>query len=373
MRLLFIFLVFLLMTDINLFAQADPLHHQKQEEYIAPTDPAVLNKIEKWQDLKFGLMMTWGPYSQWGVVEGWSICNEEWIQRRNGRFENYELYKIDYANLKDTFNPVKFQPQKWAETAKAAGMKYVVGMAKHHDGFCMFDTKTTDYKITSPDCPFSENPRANILNEILDTFRKEGFWSGIYFSKPDWSTEYYWWPYYATADRHVNYDPAKHPERWQGFKDYTYNQIEELMTNYGDVDLLWLDGAWVRPIENMPEKYKDWAQKKNWNQDIDMARIATMARGHQPELLIVDRWVKSEYENYMTPENRVPEKMIPYPWESCITSTPGWSYTPKAKFKSAHQLISILVNVVSKGGNLLLNIGPAPDGTWPEAAYDQLE
>jgi alpha-L-fucosidase len=207
----------------------------------------------------------------------------------------------------------------------------------------------------------------------LETFRDEGFWTGIYFSKPDWSTEYYWWPYYATPDRHVNYDPAKHPERWQKFKDYTYDQIEELMSNYGSIDILWLDGAWVRPIDNMPEKYKEWAKKKNWNQDVDMARIATMARKHQPELLIVDRWVKSKYENYLTPENRIPENMIPYPWESCITSTPGWSYTPKAKFKSAHKLISILVNVVSKGGNLLLNIGPSPEGIWPSDANDRLK
>jgi len=369
----FILLILTMGITMNLFAQADPLHHERQEEYIGPTEPEIIKKLEQWQDMKFGLMLTWGPYSQWGIVEGWSICNEDWIHRRNGRYENYDLYKIDYTNLKHTFNPEKFNPGKWVQAAKAAGMKYVVGMAKHHDGFCMFETKTTEYKITDKDCPFSKNPRANILKEILSAFRDEGFWSGVYFSKPDWSTEYYWWPYYATPDRHVNYDPAKHPQRWQNFKDYTYNQIEELMTNFGEVDLLWLDGAWVRPIENMPEKFKDWALKKNWNQDIDMARIGKMARKYQPDLLIVDRWVKSEYENYLTPENRVPEHMIPYPWESCITSTPGWSYSPNAKFKSTQQLIEILVNVVSKGGNLLLNIGPSPDGTWPADAYDRLE
>ncbi len=368
-----ILLILMLGFTMDLFAQADPLHQERQEEYIGPTEPEIVQKLKQWQDLKFGLMMTWGPYSQWGVVEGWSICNEEWIQRRNGRYENYDLYKIDYTNLQKTFNPEKFEPEKWVRAAKSAGMKYIVAMAKHHDGFCMFDTKTTTYNITDPSCPFSQNPRANVVDEILAVFREEGFWTGIYYSKPDWSTEYYWWPYYATPDRHVNYDPAKHPKRWQKFKDYTYNQIEELMSNYGNIDILWLDGAWVRPIDNMPEKYKEWAQKKNWNQDIDMARIAKMARNYQPELLIVDRWVKSEYENYLTPENRIPENMIPYPWESCITSTPGWSYTPNAEFKSAHQLINILVNVVSKGGNLLLNIGPAPDGTWPADAYDRLE
>ena len=170
---------------MNLFAQADPLHLAQQKDYIGPTEPKVIKKLEQWQDLKFGLMLTWGPYSQWGVVEGWSICNEDWIQRRNGRFENYDLYKIDYANLKNTFNPDKFEPEKWAKAAKAAGMKYVLGMAKHHDGFAMWDTKTTDYKITDKECAFSEDPRADVLKEILTAFNKEDFWSGIYFSKAD--------------------------------------------------------------------------------------------------------------------------------------------------------------------------------------------
>jgi alpha-L-fucosidase len=349
-----------------LFAQ------HKEYQYMPATDPLVQNKLEEWQDLKFGLMMTWGPCSQWGVVESWSICSEDepWCQRK---MVDYVQYKKDYESLKHTFNPIKFDPVRWARAAKSAGIKYVVGMAKHHDGFCMFDTRTTDYKITDAACPFSKNPKSNILKEILDAFRVEGFWAGIYFSKPDWHTEFYWWPYFATPDRHVNYDPEKYPERWQKFKDFSYSQIEELMKDYGKIDIFWLDGAWVRPIENMPDEYVSWAKKKNWNQDIDMDRIANMARKHQPGLIVVDRWVSGEFENYLTPENRVPEKMIPYPWESCITSGGGWSYNPESQYKSVHQLLQILLSIVAKGGNLLLNIGPAPDGTWDENAYDRLE
>ena len=131
---------------------------------------------------------------------------------------------------------------------------------------------------------------------------------GAYYSKPDWNCEFYWWPYFATPDRHVNYDPARYPERWRKFREFTYNQIKELMTGYGPVDILWLDGAWVRPIANMPEAFKPWALKKTYDQDIGMDSIAAMARGHQPGLIIVDRWVSGRWENYLTPEQKIPEK-----------------------------------------------------------------
>ena len=125
-------------------------------------------------------------------------------------------------------------------------MRYVVFTTKHHDGFCMFDTKQTDYKITDPACPFSGNPRANVTKEIFEAFRKQGFMIGAYFSKPDWHNENYWWPNFATPDRNVNYDIPKYPDRWKKFVDFTHNQILELMTDYGRIDILWLDGGWVR-------------------------------------------------------------------------------------------------------------------------------
>ncbi|MDZ7262318.1 MAG: alpha-L-fucosidase, partial [candidate division KSB1 bacterium] len=346
------------------------LAQESEETYVPETDPLVVQKLEHWQDLKFGLLMHWGPYSQWGVVESWSICSEDWITRP---IDNYEEYKRQYKELKKTFNPVNFNPDKWATAAKEAGMKYLVFTTKHHDGFCMFDTKTTDYKITSSECPFHSHPRANITKEIFEAFRKEGFMIGAYFSKPDWNCEDYWWPYYATPDRHVNYDPARHPERWQRFKDYTYNQIEELMTGYGTIDILWLDGAWVRPYENIPEEYESWARKNTYNQDVDIPRIAQMARQHQPGLIIVDRWVSGPYENYLTPEQKVPEKALTVPWEACITMAPGWSYNKEHHYKPVWQLVHLLVDIVAKGGNFLLNIGPSPEGDWAPEAYDRLK
>jgi alpha-L-fucosidase len=345
---------------------------ENEENYIPETGPLVLQKLAQWQDAKFGLLMHWGPYSQWGVVESWSICSEDedWTKRP---IDDYEDYKRQYKALKKTFNPVAFDPVKWAKAAKAAGMRYVVFTTKHHDGFCMFDTKTTDYKITSPECPFYAHPRANVTKEIFDSFRKENFMAGAYFSKPDWNCEDYWWPYFATPDRHVNYDPAKYPQRWQRFKDFTYTQIEELMTGYGPVDILWLDGAWVRPLKNMPKEFAAWAKKNDYDQDVDIPRLAKMARQHQPGLIIVDRWVSGPYENYLTPEQKVPEKALRVPWEACITMADGWSYNKDHRYKPVRQLIHLLVDIVAKGGNFLLNIGPSPEGDWAPEAYERLQ
>jgi alpha-L-fucosidase len=251
-------------------------------------------------------------------------------------------------------------------------MRYVVFTTKHHDGFCMFDTHQTDYKITSPKTPFSSNPRSNVTKEIFDAFRKENFLVGAYFSKPDWHSEYYWWPYFPPKDRNVNYDPEKHPDRWQKFKDYTYNQIGELMTGYGKVDILWLDGGWVRPKSTV-DSTVDWQRTITYDQNIDMPRIAAMARSKQPGLIIVDRTVAGEFENYTTPEQQVPDKPLDHPWESCITMGNSWSYVPGDHYKSADQIISLLVKIVSRGGNLLMNIGPGPDGDWDPVAYDRLK
>ena len=223
------------------------------ERYVPETDPLVLQKLEEWQDLKFGLLMHWGPYSQWGIVESWSICaeDEDWCRRKN---PDYIEYKKQYEALKLSFNPVGFNPEKWAAAAKNAGMKYVVFTTKHHDGFSMFDTKLTDYKITDPECPFSVNPRANVTREVFSAFREQGFWTGAYFSKPDWHNENYWWPNFATPDRNVNYNIANYPERWEKFVEFTHGQIMELVGgDYGKVDILWLDGGWVQKMSEEEE------------------------------------------------------------------------------------------------------------------------
>ena len=360
---------FLLSAAIISHAQ----QHNFNDSYVKPTDTLVQQKIDQWQDMKFGLFMHWGTYSQWGVVESWSICPEDegWTQRRGPYASSYNGYVKAYENLQTTFNPVNFNPDKWAAAAKDAGMKYVVFTTKHHDGFCMFDTKQTDYKITSSKTPFSSNAKSNVTKEIFDAFRKDGFLTGAYFSKPDWHSPDYWWPYFPPKDRNVNYDPAKYPDRWNAFKDYTYNQIKELMTDYGKVDVLWLDGGWVRPLSSI-DTTVEWQRGIKFNQDIDMARIAKMARTYQPGLMVVDRTVSGEFENYVTPEQTIPNKPLDYPWESCITMGNSWSYVPNDEYKSANTIVHLLLRIVSRGGNLLLNIGPSPLGDFSDTAYDRL-
>ncbi len=208
-------------------------------------DSAVRSKLEWFQDQKLGVLMHWGLYCQWGVVESWSICpeDEDWTKRRGPYADDYGEYRKAYEDLKTTFNPVSFRPEDWAAAAREAGMRYLVFTTKHHDGFCMFDTRGTDYKVTDSNCPFSRNPRANITKEIFDAFRAAGLGIGAYFSKPDWHCPYYWWPYFPPFDRNVNYDIQRYPERWEAYKTFTYSQIQELMTGYGPVDILWLDGG----------------------------------------------------------------------------------------------------------------------------------
>jgi alpha-L-fucosidase len=372
-----LFVIIILGSAGNINAQ-----HEFEGRYIQETDPLVLEKLEVWQDIKFGLMMHWGPYSQWGIVESWSLCSEDegWTQRK---MDDYVEYRKEYEDLQTTFNPVKFDPERWALAAKNAGMRYVVFTTKHHDGFSMFDSKYTGYSIGGEKTPFSSHPKSNITKEIFSAFRDQGLWSGVYFSKPDWHSDYYWWRYFATPDRNVNYDPDLYPERWENFVQFTHNQILELMTDYGDIDILWLDGGWVqkRTHEDIIRSYHDkimsagsgFIKSRTVNQDIRMDELVEKAREKQPGLIVVDRAVQGKNQNYLTPENQVPDQMLPYPWESCIIAGGSWSWIPDAKYMTPRQLTHLLVDIVSKGGNLLLNIAPGPDGSWDDGAYEMLE
>jgi|GEM_PF-379431 len=327
------------------------------------TDPLVWEKLDRFQDWKFGFMMHWGIYSQWGCIESWPLVEvDQWARPDDlpawaERGKDFPRFFRDYVALNRTFNPQQFDPNNWVAAAKGAGMKYVVFTTKHHDGFCMFDTEQTDYRTTHPSCPFHANPRADVVKQVFDAFRSEGFGIGAYYSKSDWNHPGYWAPDRPHPDRNVNYDTKKYPEKWATFVSFTHNIVRELMTGYGPVDILWLDGGQVRPPQ----------------QDIDMPRLAAMARSHQPGLIVVDRTVGGRYENYLTPEQEVPEKALPYVWETCMTMAGQWSFKPNDSYKSTRDLIHLLVNIVAKGGNFLLNVGPDPDGRLPQPALERME
>ena len=345
-------------------------------DYNWPTDSAVSVKLRQWQDWKFGVLIHWGAYSEWGVVESWSLCPEDepWCIRRGPYSNDYYTYKARYEDIRKTFNPSRFDPQHWARAAHDAGMKYVVFTTKHHDGFCMFDSKYTDYKITDTGSRFSASPHSNIVKEVFSAFREQGMGIGAYFSKPDWHSPDYWWPYFPVFDRNVNYDPVKYPERWKSFQQFTFNQVEELMKDYGKVDILWLDGGWVRPAGSLDDETKPWLGKHLWIQDVNIPAISIMARKYQPGLLVVDRTVHGEFENYRTPEQQIPETIPPYPWESCITLGDSWYSTgPGEHYKSVNWVVHTLIKIVAKGGNFLLGIGPDKTGELVPEVYERLK
>lgn len=328
--------------------------HQRSDSYVWPTEQDVLNKLDIWQDQKFGVLFHWGLYSVPGIVESWSICSEdeEWIPRDEKW--NYEDYKKWYWGLKDSLNPIKFNPDQWADVMQDAGMKYMIFTTKHHDGFCMYDSKETDFSIAHG--AFKDNPRKDVARYVFDAFRKKDFMTGTYFSKPDWHCPYYWWPYYATPTRNVNYKIARHPERWAKYQQFTYNQISELMNNYGKMDILWLDGGWVAAPR----------------QDVKIDNIVSMARKAQPGLIVVDRSIRGKNENYQTPERGIPKTQLPHPWESCITLSNDWGWTPNAPYKSPEKVIALLCEITAKGGCLLLGVGPTPEGIIEDEAVQRL-
>lgn len=334
--------------------EAQSFVHQQSntEDYVWPTDPQVLTKLKHWQDQKFGVLMHWGLYSVPGIVESWSICSEDWIVRE--RKPTYEEDKAWYWSQKDSLNPVNFDPSKWADVMKKAGMKYMIFTTKHHDGFCMFDTKYTDFSIAHG--PFGKDPRHNIAKEVFNAYRNKGFMIGCYFSKPDWHSKWFWNPYYATPNRRINYKKQQHPDWWQNYRKFTQNQLNELTTNYGNIDILWLDGGWIT------------------GEEIGLDTILVDARKRNPGMISVDRTIRGKNENYQTPEQGIPAKQLDIPWESCITLSHAWGWTPNAKFKSPNKVIGILSEIVAKGGCLALGVGPKADGTLqPEVVKNLLQ
>lgn len=341
------------MAVTSAFAQGDVYERSKTYEW--PTDQQVVNKLHQWQDLKFGVLLHWGLYSVPGIVESWSICDEDWITRDTT--QTFQQYKDWYWGQADQFNPTQFNPQQWASVLNDAGMKYMIFTTKHHDGFCMFDSKYTDFSIAHH--AFKDNPKRDVLKYVLDAFREKSFMIGTYFSKPDWHSQDYWWDVYPTKrGRNVNYDIKKWPWRWNNYKTFVYNQMEEILSRYGKVDILWLDGGWVC--------------KEN-NQDIDMPKIAAMGRSHQPGLIMVDRTIHGPYENYQTPERTIPETQLTFPWESCIPLSNDWGYVNHPTWKTPEKVIGTLVEIVAKGGNLVLGVGPTPQGLIQPEAVERLQ
>lgn len=339
-------------------------HYSKEEEWVKPEEPLLNERLEWFKDQKLGLMMHWGPYSQLGLVESWALSDDDgdWSRHDVDWTDDMEHFKREYFELNKTFNPIRFQPEVWADLAADNGFKYFLFTTKHHDGFCMWDTHTTDYRITGADTPFHKHKYADICRTLFDAFRARGLGISAYFSKADWHTPYYWAPGMERGHhmwRGPSYDPEQYPWLWEKFVEFTHEQIMELLTKYGRIECLWLDAGWVR------------AGRKG--QDIRLGEVVERARKTQPWLLAADRTVGGPYENIVTPEQSIPEQPMNIPWESCITIGNSFAYAFDDKYKTARQLVHILLEVVAKGGNLALNVGPQPDGRLPAGAVKSMK
>ncbi len=335
--------------------------YSEGKQWVQPSDPLLLERLAWFQDQKLGLMMHWGPYAQIGVVESWALSDEDasWSRSEIEWDVDGEELKRHYFGLNRSFNPVRFEPRAWAELAADSGFKYLIFTTKHHDGFCMWDTATTDYRITGPECPFRTHRYADVCRHVFDAFREEGLAIAAYFSKADWHAPEYWKPGATGGSRRgPSYDPREDPEAWERFVAFTHAQIDELTTRYGRIDALWLDAGWVRREEG---------------QDIRLGEAVERARRTQPWLLAVDRTVGGPYENYVTPEQTVPEVPLFVPWESCITIGDAFSYRYDERYKSTREIVRLLLEVVAKGGNLALNVAPQPDGRLPRPVVERLQ
>ena len=318
-------------------------------------------RLEWFKDQKLALMMHFGLYSQPGIVESWPLVDKDahWARIEVERDIATNGFKEAYFALNRSFNPVRFRPDEWADEAVRGGFKYVIFTTKHHDGFCLYDTKYTDYKTTDPSCPFSTNPNADIVKAYFDACRKRGLGIGAYFSKADWHHDDYWENRGIghVTDRGVTYDTKANPEKWNRFKAFFRNQLLELVSGYGPLDIVWLDGGW------MP---------KGSNMDLDVESVIAEARKTTPGLIAVDRYGQNSCEDVTTPEQFVPGAVSSNAWESCVTMAANWGYHYDDFYKSPRELIHMLIDIVAKGGNLALNVGPMPDGRLPRPAVERM-
>lgn len=318
--------------------------------------------IERFRDRKLGLMMHFGLYSEVGIIESWPLSDKDanWSRREIERDLSGDGFKNWYFGLNRSFNPVRFHPDDWAQAAVQGGFKYVIFTTKHHDGFCLYNSRETTYKTTDASCPFSKNRNADIVKVLFDACRAHGLGVTAYFSKADWHHPDFWENFGNghVTDRRPTYDIKANPEKWRRFCAFNRRQLLELVRDYGPIDALWLDGNWLDSKQGYPH---------------DLPDVIAEARKIQTDLIAIDRGASDGVcEDIATPEQTVPEKPLDRPWESCITMAANWGYHYDDEYKSVREIIHLLVDVVAKGGNLALNVGPMPDGRLPRPALERM-
>ena len=280
-------------------------------------------RMKWWHEARFGMFVHFGLYSQLG--------RHEWVMNRE------RIPLKEYERLAKTFKPKARCPREWARLAKKAGMKYMVMTTKHHEGFCLWNTKQTSYNAVR------RGPKRDIVQDYVDACREFGLKIGFYYSLMDWHH-----PDGAKC--------AKNEKARRRFLDFTQGCVRELMTNYGKIDILWYDVSW--PLES-PERWES-------------AKMNAMARELQPHIIINNR--SQLPEDFGTPEEHIRAEGAGRAWEACMTfnNSWGWRPTPPSDWHEPRKVVHMLQQVTSGGGNLLLNIGPMPDGSAPPEAVERL-
>ncbi len=300
---------------------------------------------------RFGMFIHWGLYAL--------PARHEWVRHHE------EIPNEAYEKYFENFDPHMFDPEKWARTAWDAGMRYVVLTTKHHEGFCLWDSQYTDYKVTNT--PYGKE----ILRPFVDAFRKQGFRIGFYYSLIDWHHPEFPIDGIHPLRNHPDALEMNKSRDVRKYAEYMRNQVRELLTNYGQVDVLWCDFSYPgREYKGMPGKGRD---------DWESEKLVAMIRELQPKILLDDRLDLPGSADIYTPEQYQPAAWVrvdgePVVWEACQTFSGSWGYhRDEATWKDAGQLVRMLVNTVATGGNLLMNVGPTPLGTWDSRALDALK
>ena len=308
-------------------------------------------RMRWWTEARFGMFIHWGLYAQ--------PARHEWVKKHE------RLTNEDYQKYFDVFNPDLYDPREWARMTKASGMKYAVITSKHHEGFCLFDSKYTDYKATNTPA------HRDLIRPWVDAFRAEGLRVGFYYSLIDWHH-----PNYTIDSNHPQsagsdeeYARLNQGRDMAVYRQYLKDQVRELLTNYGKIDVIWLDFSF--PGKNGKGR-ADW----------DSENLLKMVRELQPGIIVNDRLDLMDVAggwDFRTPEQFKPREWLTMngarvAWETCQTFAGSWGYyRDEMTWKDTRQLLVLLIETVSKGGNLLLNVGPTARGTFDERAQDRLQ
>ncbi len=301
---------------------------------------------------RFGLFIHWGIYA--------AAARHEWVKQYE------EISDEDYQPYFDHFDPDLFDPDEWARIAADAGMQYFVITTKHHDGFCLWDTRQTDYKVTNT--PHGQD----LIAPMVDAFRDYGLRVGFYHSLIDWHHPDFTIDAIHAHRNHPDRAKLNEPRNWQNYVDYLHAQVRELLTDFGAIDLLFMDYSYPPDKHGRPADF-DGKGKDNWQSD----KLYELIRELQPNVMLNDRMDLDDGWDIKTPEQFMPraglkENGRPVIWEACHTFSGSWGYhRDEESWKSVDQCVRMLIDIVSKDGNLLMNVGPTARGTFDDRAIER--